>query len=187
MGGHAVDRGKHMLHIECPERISAVMQKLERDGLLARCLAVPPCEAMLDDLYMVHSEAHIDEVESTEDNTVREDDSVYLTDETFKCACIASGSVLALLDRILSGELTNGFAVVRPPGHHAETGRCCGFCVFNSVAVAAAAAKKRFGIERVLIVDWDVHHGNGTQHIFENDSSVLYFSVHRYDDGDFYP
>jgi histone deacetylase 6 len=92
-----------------------------------------------------------------------------------------------LTERVIMGELTNGFAIVRPPGHHAEANVCCGFCIFNNVAVAAAAAKSKHGLERILIVDWDVHHGNGTQHMFEDDPSVLYFSVHRYDDGDFFP
>jgi len=106
---------------------------------------------------------------------------------SFDCASAASGAVVESVQKVVDGELQNGMAVVRPPGHHAESDECCGFCVFNNVAVAAAAARSRFGVERVLIVDWDIHHGNGTQHIFEADPSVMYFSMHRYDNGDFFP
>ena len=84
---------------------------------------------------------------------------------------------------VLKGRCRNGAAIVRPPGHHAEAHCAKGFCLFNNVAVAAAVAREEMGVERILIVDWDVHHGNGTQHMFDDDPSVLYFSVHRYDDG----
>ena len=83
----------------------------------------------------------------------------------------------------MEGRAHNGAAIVRPPGHHAETHCAKGFCLFNNVAVAAATAREEFNLERILIVDWDVHHGNGTQHMFENDNRVLFFSAHRYDDG----
>jgi acetoin utilization deacetylase AcuC-like enzyme len=92
--------------------------------------------------------------------------------------------VLALVDEVMTGRLQNGFACVRPPGHHAERDRAMGFCLFNNVAIAAAYARRRFGVERVLILDWDVHHGNGTQHMFERDPGVLYASTHQYP---FYP
>lgn len=108
---------------------------------------------------------------------------------TAESAYLAAGSVIEMTQRILEGKLANGVAVVRPPGHHATCGCSMGFCVFNSVAVAARAAlREHWGnARRVLILDWDVHHGNGTQKIFESDSSVLYISIHRYDDGEFFP
>jgi acetoin utilization deacetylase AcuC-like enzyme len=112
---------------------------------------------------------------------------MYLTPSSFECAGIAVGSVLELVQRITAGTLLNGIAVVRPPGHHVEIDAFAGgLGVFNNVAVAARAARAS-GLQRVLIVDWDVHHGNGTQHIFEEDPSVMYFSLHRYDNGTFFP
>jgi len=96
------------------------------------------------------------------------------------------GSVVELATRVVTGELSNALAVVRPPGHHCEARQAMGFCILNNVAVAAAVARARLGVQRVLVVDWDVHHGNGIQHIFEEDGSVLYASLHRYGHG-FYP
>ena len=103
---------------------------------------------------------------------------------SFDTACLAAGGLLALLDAVMAGRLRNGFAFVRPPGHHAERDRAMGFCLFNNVAIGAAYLRARHGLERVLIVDWDVHHGNGTQHIFARDPGVLYVSTHQYP---FYP
>jgi acetoin utilization deacetylase AcuC-like enzyme len=95
-------------------------------------------------------------------------------------ARLAAGSVVALAERVASSELERGLAVVRPPGHHAERDLAMGFCLFNNVAVAARALQRRRSIAKVLVVDWDVHHGNGTQHLFEDDPSVFYFSCHQF-------
>jgi len=189
---HAIEHGKH---IERPERVIAVMQSLQKEGLLARACEVKCREATLDELGMMHSDLYVQEMRRTTDMQSQAEvnelassyESIYLNRSSFTCACTASGGVLELMQRVLTGTLLNGFAVVRPPGHHAEADQCCGFCIFNSVAVAAAAARAKFGVERVLIVDWDVHHGNGTQHLFEDDPTVMYFSTHRYDNGDFFP
>ena len=115
--------------------------------------------------------------------------SLYFNQSSAECAYLAAGSVADITRQVLEGSLANGVAVVRPPGHHATCSCSMGFCVFNNVAVAArAAVRERWGgARRVLIVDWDVHHGNGTQKIFETDSNVLYVSIHRYDDGVFFP
>ena len=101
-------------------------------------------------------------------------------------ALLSAGSVCELTQQVLSGKIQNGFAIVRPPGHHAEAALPSGFCFFNNVAIAAQQARVR-GLERILIVDWDIHHGNGTQSMFYETSEVLYFSTHRYNHGDFYP
>jgi acetoin utilization deacetylase AcuC-like enzyme len=95
-------------------------------------------------------------------------------------AYLAAGGALASVDAIISKQVDHVFCAVRPPGHHAEAGRAMGFCLLNNVAIAARYVQKRYGLQRVLIVDWDVHHGNGTQHSFEDDSSVLFFSTHQY-------
>lgn len=192
---HSCRHGKHMLHLECPERVSKIMENLEQMGLRARCVEVPSCEVTSEDLLAMHSEGHAEaivaledlETQAAVDRVASNYESVYLTSSSSSCARIAAGSVVALMERVIKGEIANGFAVVRPPGHHAESNLCCGWCIFNNVAIAANVAKTKFGVDRVLIVDWDVHHGNGTQHLFEDDPSVLYFSVHRYDDGDFFP
>ncbi|NKB76239.1 MAG: histone deacetylase [Gammaproteobacteria bacterium] len=104
---------------------------------------------------------------------------VMVSSESYDVAIKAAGGVLEIADRIMSKEADNGFAMVRPPGHHAEADHAMGFCLFNNIAVAARYLQKKHGLERVLILDWDVHHGNGTQHIFETDPSVFYISLHQ--------
>ncbi len=103
-----------------------------------------------------------------------------MSDASFDVALLAAGGLLKLADQVLSGEVDNGFALVRPPGHHAEVDTALGFCLFNNVAVCARYLQHRYGLGKVLILDWDVHHGNGTQHTFEEDPSVLYVSLHQY-------
>ncbi|XP_056338508.1 polyamine deacetylase HDAC10 isoform X2 [Oenanthe melanoleuca] len=106
---------------------------------------------------------------------------------TYRCARLAVGATLQLVDAVMSGKVRNGMALVRPPGHHSQRNAANGFCLFNNVAIAAEYAKLKYGLQRILIVDWDVHHGQGTQYIFEEDPSVLYFSWHRYEHQEFWP
>ncbi|KAK3267097.1 hypothetical protein CYMTET_24320 [Cymbomonas tetramitiformis] len=113
--------------------------------------------------------------------------SVYLNEHSTDSALTAAGGVAAIVTEVAQGRAENGVAVVRPPGHHAEASHCMGFCLINNVAVAASLARAELGMERVLIIDWDVHHGNGTQEMFEDDPNVLFMSIHRYDNGSFYP
>uniref|UniRef100_A0AAR2LIK8 Protein deacetylase HDAC6 n=1 Tax=Pygocentrus nattereri TaxID=42514 RepID=A0AAR2LIK8_PYGNA len=158
-----------------------------------RCLwDVSSCVSFL--LLMFDRKEYIDRMKSTQKMTEEElksvsegYDSVYLHPDSFTCACLAVGSVLQLVDKVMTSELRNGFSVSRPPGHHAQTDQMNGYCMFNNLAVAARYAQKQHGVQRVLIVDWDVHHGQGIQYIFQDDPSVLYFSVHRYEDGSYWP
>lgn len=113
--------------------------------------------------------------------------SVFLTDQSTLDAKRAAASLCALVSRVVKGQLDNGFAVIRPPGHHAEPGMAGGYCLINNVAVAAAFARARLGVQKVLICDWDIHIGNGTQSIFWEDPNVMYFSVHGWHGGNFYP
>ena len=113
--------------------------------------------------------------------------SIYFTPGSVSAAKAAASSLCKLVSDVVDGQLDNGFAVIRPPGHHAEPGLAGGYCIINNVAVAAAYAREKLGMKKVLIVDWDVHHGNGTQSIFLNDPNVLCFSVHRWHGGNFYP
>jgi acetoin utilization deacetylase AcuC-like enzyme len=109
-----------------------------------------------------------------------------INDGTWAAARIAAGTAIDVAVAVFKGQATNGAAIIRPPGHHAESGLSMGFCLFNNAAVAARAAQAA-GAGKVLIMDWDIHHGNGTQHIFYNDPTVMYMSTHRYDNGCFFP
>ncbi|KAF6090566.1 histone deacetylase 6 [Phyllostomus discolor] len=182
-------------HPEIPQRVSRIMCRLEELGLAGRCLTLPARPATDAELLTCHSAEYVGRLRATEKMKTRElhresanFESIYICPSTFACAQLATGASCCLVEAVLAGEVLNGIAVVRPPGHHAEQDAACGFCFFNSVAVAARHAQAISGHAlRILIVDWDVHHGNGTQHIFEEDPSVLYISLHRYDHGTFFP
>ncbi|KAM4737526.1 histone deacetylase 6 isoform 2-T3 [Anableps anableps] len=181
-------------HVESPDRVTSIMSELRQQELLSRCVTVEPREATEEELLLAHTNLYVDAVRATQTMTQTElqslsdrYDSVYLHPESFQVCVTAVGSVLQLVDRVLTSELRNGFAVIRPPGHHAQASQPNGFCVFNNVAIAARYAQKRHAVSRVLIVDWDVHHGQGIQYLFQEDPSVLYFSVHRYEGGAFWP
>lgn len=182
-------------HPEMPERISRIMGRLEELGLVKRCHVLPARPATDSELLRCHSLEYVRRMRATEKMKGRElhresmsFDSIYICSSTFSCAQLAAGATCHLVEAVLSGEVLNGISVVRPPGHHAEVDSACGFCFFNSVAIAARHAQFYSRTDlRILIIDWDVHHGNGTQHTFEKDSSVLYISLHRYDNGTFFP
>jgi len=146
---------------------------------------VKPRAATREELEMVHSPAYIDLIASTAGKPyVRLDGDTSTCAKSYEAALLAAGGFLELIKVVMQGKLDNGFALVRPPGHHAERDRAMGFCLFNNVAIGAHYALKNFPLQRILIVDWDVHHGNGTQNSFYEDPRVLYFSTHRYA---FYP
>ncbi|TDH11066.1 hypothetical protein EPR50_G00081610 [Perca flavescens] len=181
-------------HPESPDRVTCIMEELQRQDLLSHCIRVEPREAAEEDLLLAHSKDHVGLMKSTQAMTERElqtlsekYDSVYLHPESFQVSLLAVGSVLQLVDQVMTSELRNGFAVIRPPGHHAQSNMANGYSIFNNVAIAARYAQKRHSVDRVLIVDWDVHHGQGIQYLFQEDPSVLYFSVHRYEHGSFWP
>lgn len=164
-------------HPETPQRILRIMCHLEELGLAGRCVTLPVRPATEAELLACHSAEYVERLRATEKMKTRElhreganFDSIYICPSTFTCAQLATGAACRLVEAVLSGEVLNGVAVVRPPGHHAEQDTACGFCFFNSVAVAARHAQAISGRAlRILIVDWDIHHGNGTQHIFEDD------------------
>lgn len=136
------------------------------------------------ELARVHSLGHIDRVAGTAGRDVMLDPDTFTSPDSYDCALLAAGGALDTVDRVMKGELDNAFVAARPPGHHAETNRAMGFCLFDNIAVAAAHALDEHGLERVMIIDWDVHHGNGTQEIFWNDRRVLFLSLHQFP---FYP
>jgi len=173
-------------HPESPERLREIYQGIEEEVMKGRVLAkVKPRPATREELEMVHSPAYIDLIASTAGKPyVRLDPDTSTCAKSYEAALLAAGGFLELIKVVMQGKLDNGFALVRPPGHHAERDRAMGFCLFNNVAIGAHYALKNFRLQKILIVDWDVHHGNGTQNSFYEDPRVLYFSTHRYA---FYP
>jgi acetoin utilization deacetylase AcuC-like enzyme len=180
---HVMDPG----HPESPERLGEIYQMIEEEEMKGRFLGkVKPRPATREEIEMVHSPAYIDLVASTADKPyVRLDMDTSTCAKSYETALWAAGGLLELIKVVMQGKFHNGFALVRPPGHHAERDRAMGFCLFNNIAIGARYALRNFPLQRILIVDWDVHHGNGTQNSFYEDPQVLYFSAHRY--GFFYP
>jgi len=168
-------------HPESPARITAVCDGLERSGLLDRCVRLRPRPASEEELLRCHSLAYIHTVirDVADGKPCLSTGDTGLGAHSEEVARLAAGGVIVAVEAVLTGVVRNAFAVVRPPGHHAEASRGMGFCIYNNVAVAARHAQVVHGLERVLIVDWDVHHGNGTQAMFLEDPSVLYFSTHQ--------
>ena len=173
-------------HPERPERLTAIIEELKRQGLYDRLRLIKPRKAELRWLETIHSAAYVAEVHRACRQGLPYLHSIDtpICAESYEVALMAVGGVLAAVDAVMSGQVANAFCAIRPPGHHALRERAMGFCLFNNVAVAARYAQKRHGLRRILIVDWDVHHGNGTQAAFYADPSVMYFSTHRYP---FYP
>ncbi|XP_013979959.1 polyamine deacetylase HDAC10 isoform X1 [Salmo salar] len=180
--------------IEVPERLTVSHTALQEEGLAERCVSVPIRQATDAEILLAHSEEYLEAVKKTPYMSLDElrtftqqYGDVYFHPNIYHCAKLAIGATLQLVDSVMTGKVRNGMALVRPPGHHSQRSAANGFCVFNNVAIAAHYAKKQYGIKRVLIVDWDVHHGQGVQFAFEDDPSVLYFSWHRYEHQGFWP
>jgi acetoin utilization deacetylase AcuC-like enzyme len=168
-------------HPERPERFAAVWQGLKSAGLIEQLALMKPRVIQREDLLLVHGARYLDlaEHEITSGLTQLSSGDTAISAASWYAAQIAAGSALAAVDAVLGGTAANAFALVRPPGHHAGVDRGMGFCILNNIALAARHAQKRHGVARVLIVDWDVHHGNGTQDIFYADGSVFFFSTHQ--------
>ncbi|NWX23871.1 HDA10 deacetylase, partial [Aegotheles bennettii] len=180
--------------IEVPERLSSSYEQLKRYHLVERCVHVPVREGSEEEILLVHSSEHLEVAKSTQAMNEEElkrvsgnYDAFFFHPNTYRCARLAVGATLQLVDAVMSGRVCNGMALVRPPGHHSQRNAANGFCLFNNVAIAAEYVKLKYGLQRILIVDWDVHHGQGTQYIFADDPSVLYFSWHRYEHQEFWP
>ena len=169
-------------HPECPERLDAVLRGLGEAGLLNRLARVDARAATEEELLLCHTREYLStakrDVESGRPYLSTGDTDI--TANSWEVAARAAGGVLNAVDAVVSGKARNAFCAVRPPGHHATPNRGMGFCLFNNVAIAARHAQRKHGLARVLIVDWDVHHGNGTQDIFYSDPSVFFFSTHQW-------
>jgi len=168
-------------HPESQERLRVVYKMLRDHDMEGKYKEIQPRMATEEELELIHIPRYIQLVAATanRDFTMLDPDT-YANSKSYKTAKLAAGGTLAAVDQVLSGVLDNAFAFVRPPGHHAESNRAMGFCLFNNVAIAAGYAIKRHNIKRILIIDWDLHHGNGTQHSFYERADVLYFSTHQF-------
>jgi len=171
-------------HPERKERLIAVVSGLEEEGILERVVRITPRRATVEEVTLNHDPAYVQEIHDfCASGGGFLDPDTYATGESYEVALTAVGAVLEGIDRLLEGEVEAVFCAVRPPGHHAERAKAMGFCLFNNVAVGALYLRRR-GAERVYIVDFDAHHGNGTQKSFYEDNTVFYFSTHQYP---FYP
>jgi len=172
-------------HPESPVRLHTVHQRLQSSGIITNFELPTWQAAMAEQLQSVHSGHHVAETERfAKAGGGWIDSDTFVSDRSFDVARLAVGSVIDAVDRVFAGPHRQAVCLVRPPGHHASRGMAMGFCLFNNVAVGAVHARMFHHLHRVLIVDWDVHHGNGTQDIFYRDHDVYYVSVHRHP---FYP
>jgi acetoin utilization deacetylase AcuC-like enzyme len=175
--GYHHDTGHHP---ERADRLRVIQETAEDPELSPFLSRLEPRPATLEELCAVHEEDYVRQVEEACNSGIHAlDPDTMISTDSFEEARMAAGGVLTALDAVISGTVENAFCAVRPPGHHAEKDRAMGFCLFNNVAVAARYAQDHHGLPRVLIVDWDVHHGNGTQHAFYDDPTVFYFSIHQ--------
>lgn len=180
---------------ECPERFTEVMRRCEELQLLERCEYIEPKAGTLDQVLLKHTVGQYETLEATSGSTNEQAleelsadyDAIYIHPSTFELSLLSVGCTVELVDRVISGKVQNGMAVIRPPGHHAMKSEYNGYCFFNNVAIAAQHALDSGDVKRILIVDWDVHHGQGTQQMFYDDPRVLYVSIHRYENGSFWP
>ncbi|XP_018103011.1 histone deacetylase 7 isoform X2 [Xenopus laevis] len=209
---HQCTCGDNSNHPEHAGRIQSIWSRLQERGLRNHCECIRGRKATLEELQSVHTETHVLVFGTNPLNRLKLDnrklagimsqrmfvilpcgglgvdsDTIWNELHSSNAARFAAGSVIDLAFKVASRELKNGFALVRPPGHHADPSTAMGFCFFNSVAIAAKQLQLRHDVRKILIVDWDVHHGNGTQRVFYTDPNVLYISLHRHDDGNFFP
>ena len=164
-------------HPDSPDRLVNIVLTLKAAGLWSRLDHIPPRKALPEDLALVHTPESIRHIRDLGAGEV--DPDTYTSADSFDAASYAAGAVMEAVDRCRNNGMRRVFCAVRPPGHHAEADRSMGFCLFNNVAIGARHAL-RSGYRRVFIIDFDAHHGNGTQHIFEEDDRVFYFSTHQY-------
>jgi len=170
-------------HPENAERLVSIMQKLNEVGITEKLGRIVPVKAAKEQIQYVHADTYMKQVEATcIGGGGMLDPDTPLCRDTYEIALLSAGGVLKAVDEVMdeSNNLKRIFALIRPPGHHATADKGMGFCIFNNIAIAAEHLKRKYGVERILIADWDVHHGNGTQEVFFEDPSVLYFSTHQY-------
>lgn len=167
--------------LENPDRVRSLYLQLQQEKYNTTTCRIPPREASSAEISMVHSSFYVEQLRehAVKSDPFSYDRDTYLMDDSLSTARLAAGGCLALADRIMEGELDYGFSLARPPGHHATAGRGMGFCIFNNIAITAEYLRRRYGLRRILILDFDIHHANGTQEIFYETSEVLLLSIHQ--------
>jgi acetoin utilization deacetylase AcuC-like enzyme len=172
--------GAEITHPETPQRLASIYEMLDNPDMSWKFIGIDARHATREELERVHRPSYIDYIAATAGKPMfmLDPDTVATTD-TYDVARLAAGGVIQAIDSVVSGETDNAFALVRPPGHHAQAAEAAGFCIFNNIAIGARHALAERKMERILIVDWDLHHGNGTQEIFYGERQVLYFSIHQ--------
>jgi acetoin utilization deacetylase AcuC-like enzyme len=174
-------------HPETADRLRSISARLEKAGLIRKCTAGSYKPLTEEAVREIHSAKQVQAIKQiAEHGGGHADPDTVICPESFNVALAAAGACVSAVDEVLKATDRNALCLVRPPGHHATPTRSMGFCLFNNIALAAHHAKKAHGLNRILIVDWDVHHGNGTQDIFYEDPQVVFYSIHRYGNG-FYP
>jgi acetoin utilization deacetylase AcuC-like enzyme len=172
-------------HVEVAARLEVIMSYLEKTGLKERLTLIKPRPATVDEIALVHRREYIKEIEETAQRGGGWlDPDTVMSSGSYETALYAAGGLIRAVEAVMGGELSSAFALVRPPGHHATSGYAKGFCLFNNIAIATRYALDKYNLERILIVDFDVHHGNGTQEAFYDNPRVMYISTHEYP---FYP
>ncbi len=179
--GRYLQHSMGFAHPESPERLGAIYEMIDNPLMSWKFVHIEPREASHKEIEAIHTPAYVEFIASTAGKrSVFLDPDTSTCAETYEVAKLAVGGVCNAIDSVVTGEVDNAFALVRPPGHHAEKDTAAGFCVFNNIAIGAMHAISKYKFKRILIVDWDLHHGNGTQHSFYGDQRVLYFSTHQY-------
>lgn len=182
-------------HQERPERFTETIKRCKQLNLIDQCKKLSSRKATKEEVLAIHDEKTYTILESTKGNKSEADlenlssnyNAIYIHPTTFDLSLLSVGCTIELVDNIVKKKVQNGMAIIRPPGHHAMKAEFNGYCFFNNVAVAAKYALDNLNLKRILIIDWDVHHGQGTQRFFYDDPRVLYFSIHRYEFGEFWP
>jgi histone deacetylase 6 len=186
-------------HPERPKRISSIFDTLKKAGCVARMKRIPIRDVKMEEVMLIHQRGMWEGVQRTaffttnslaaQTQLLEKSSSLYINEHSARCARLSCGGVIEMCAAVAEGKVRNGFALVRPPGHHAEPDRSMGFCFYNNVAVAARLMQEKYPdkCRKILILDWDVHHGNGTQSAFYESEDVLFISLHRYEDGEFFP
>ncbi len=169
-------------HPERPERIAAILERLSASGLGTELSHEAAAPAELERVHAAHDPRYVRAIASACEGgrSLLDQGDTYVCEASYEAALLAAGGAIQAVERVLAGEWRNAFVAVRPPGHHAGRANAMGFCLLNNVGIAALRLRAEPGVERVAIVDWDVHHGNGTQALFERDPSVFYASLHQY-------
>ncbi|MBI5416591.1 histone deacetylase [Candidatus Poribacteria bacterium] len=168
-------------HPENSKRLQVIIDELKKRALYDKLLHLEPYKATEQDLALAHDPDYAKEVwKKCAQKVSNLDMDTVICEDSYNVALMAVGGVMRAVDIVAKGEICNAFCAIRPPGHHAETSRGMGFCLFNNIAIGARYAQKKYNLKKILIIDWDAHHGNGTQEIFYNDPSVLYFSIHQF-------